>query len=160
MNTPGNGAKWTIISGLGRTGRAVTPLPTHTAPLSLARARSAPKLDYALTFPAAGEFQLALHFVPTHAITGSALRVALALDDSEPEIVSLEIDDGGLGWARGVLDAVRIATTQLSIANPGRHTLHVYAIDPGIVLDKFVVDLGGLTPTYLGPASTDEKTPK
>jgi hypothetical protein len=48
----------------------------------------------------------------------------------------------------------------LSVANPGRHTLHIYAIDPGIVLDKFVVDLGGLTATYLGPASTDVKTPK
>lgn len=159
-NAAGDVAKWTVIPGLGRTGNAVTPLPTNTAPIPLAAVRSAPRLDYALTFPASGEFQLALHLLPTHAITGTALRVGLALDDAAPEIVSLEIDDGGTAWARGVLDAVRIATTKLAVTKAGRHTLHLYAIDPGIVLDKLVVDLGGLTPTYLGPASDGGGTRK
>jgi hypothetical protein len=153
--TAGNGAAWTVMPGLGRTGKAVTTLPTNVAPLAPAAATSAPRLDYTLTFPAAGEFQLHLHLLPTHAISGSALRLAIALDEAAPQIVSLEIGDGGPDWSRGVLDAVRIATTKLSVPKPGHHTLRVYAIDPGIVLDKLVVDLGGLTPTYLGPVSPE-----
>jgi hypothetical protein len=64
--------------------------------------------------------------------------------------VSLEVGDGGPAWAQGVLDAIRIASVPLTVDRPGEHTLRIYALDPGVVLDKVVLDLGGLTPTYLG----------
>ena len=53
----------------------------------------------------------------------------------------------------GVLDGVRLATTRLTVNRPGIHTLRIYGLDPGVVLDKLVIDLGGLTPSYLGPPS-------
>lgn len=38
---------------------------------------------------------------------------------------------------------------------PGEHTLRIYALDPGVVLDKLVLDFGGLMPTYLGPPANE-----
>ena len=37
------------------------------------------------------------------------------------------------------------------ISKPGYHTLKIWMVDPGVVLEKIIVDLGGVKPSYLGP---------
>jgi hypothetical protein len=153
-STPRQGTAWTLILGLGRTGEAVTVLPTTFASIDPAVAtETAPRLDYAVTFPAAGEFTIHVYLLPTHPLEGRFLRFMVGLDETPPQLVTLDVDDGGPGWSKGVLDAVRIVSAQLHVETPGAHTLRIYGIDPGVALDKIVVDLGGLTPTYLGPIS-------
>jgi hypothetical protein len=39
----------------------------------------------------------------------------------------------------------------LSISNPGYHTLKVWMVDPGVVLERIVLAHGQLLPSYLGP---------
>jgi hypothetical protein len=34
---------------------------------------------------------------------------------------------------------------------PGPHILKFWMIDPGVVLERIVVDFGGTRPSYLGP---------
>ena len=36
----------------------------------------------------------------------------------------------------------------------GAHILRVYQVDASVVLDKIVLDAGGLRPSYLGPPET------
>jgi len=54
-------------------------------------------------------------------------------------------------WETTVKDAVRYVKASFTLAEPGYHTLKVWMVDPGLVLEKLVVDLGGLKPSYLGP---------
>ncbi|MEO6996339.1 MAG: glycosyl hydrolase 115 family protein [Lacunisphaera sp.] len=151
-NAARHGAAWSVIPGLGRTRNAVSVLPTNSAPVAFADvAAAAPRLDYVVTFPTGGKFTLLVNFLPTHPINGDALRVAVALDDGPPQIVAYPFVDNSSSWARGVLDEVCTATTNLVVPIGGAHTLHVYGIDAGVVLDKIIIDLGGLTPSYLGP---------
>jgi hypothetical protein len=35
--------------------------------------------------------------------------------------------------------------------SPGRHTVKFWALDPGLVLQRLVLDMGGLQQSYLGP---------
>ena len=141
-NTPRGNVAWQIISGLGHTGAAVTVLPTTFSPLDLADAtKSAPRLDYALTVSAAGKFPLRIHLLPTHPIDGQVLRLAYALDDRPPELVEYHVIDGDANWARGVLDEVYFATATLDVTAAGSHTLRVYGLDPGVVVDRIVIDL-------------------
>ena len=153
-NLPRDGIAWTAVPGLGRSGDAMTILPTTAPEVPLATAQAtAPRLDYPLAFPRSGTFALEAYLLPTHPNSGSNLRLAVALDDGPPRLLSVQEPDGGPVWASGVLDEVRIASLPLTVPTPGPHTLHVYGIAPGVVLDKLVVDLGGLTPSYLGPAT-------
>jgi hypothetical protein len=149
----GEAAAWQTIPGLGRTGEgAVAVFPTTAPSVELAKAASdAPRLDYEVTFAAAGEFALQAYLIPTHPIVGSTLRFAVALDEAAPQLVELAVNDGGAEWAQGVLNNTRIVTTKLNVAKPGAHMLHVFGLEPGVVLDKLVIDCGGLVPSYLGP---------
>jgi len=148
-----DGAGWVVIPGLGRTGEgSVAVYPTTMPAVLLERAASdAPRLDYDVYLSGTGEFTLHAYLVPTHPIAGGLLRFAVALDAATPQMVALVIDDGGPDWAQGVLNATRVATARLHVATPGPHTLHVFGIEAGVVLDKLVLDRGGLPPGYLGP---------
>lgn len=42
------------------------------------------------------------------------------------------------------------ATTKIAVT-AGVHVLNLWAIEPGVVFQKIVVDLGGVKTSYLGP---------
>ena len=151
QSVSGRSGSWTVIPGLGRSGQAVTVLPTIAQGQSSQSTDAIPRLDYQVVIPSAGEFELQVYLLPTHPITGTVLRFGLSLDGEAVRVVALEVDDGGRNWAQGVLDAARVVRTKIKIDQPGTHTLHIHGLDAGVVLDKFVIDLGGLTATYLGP---------
>jgi hypothetical protein len=92
-----------------------------------------------------------LNFVP-----GRGLRYAVSFDDQPPQIVDATSPIAGndnlpRDWESSVKDSVRHVKTALSIAAPGYHTLKFWMVDPAVVVEKLVVDMGGVKPSYLGP---------
>src|SRR6185369_13306524 len=132
------GAAWERIPGLGRTGDgSVAIFPTTAPDIAVEKlSEAAPRLDYDVKFGAAGEFPLTVYLVPAHPITGSALRFAVALDDAPPQVVALEFKDGAAEWAQGVLNNTRTATAMLRVSSAGAHTIKIFMVDAGVVLDK------------------------
>jgi hypothetical protein len=57
-------------------------------------------------------------------------------------------------WAENVLRNASINRSVHTINEPGRHTLKFWVIDPGVVLEKIIIDCGGLKPSYKGPGET------
>lgn len=102
-------------------------------------AQDAPRLDYALNVDAPGRYRLDVSLLPTQALSGKDLRFGVSLDDGAPGIVALPVKDGGADWAQGVLNAKRRASTLLNMAKPGPHTLHIYGVDAGVVLDDLSI---------------------
>jgi hypothetical protein len=155
-SVPAKGATWAVIPGLGRTGDSVAVFPVTAASVAPDKiATDAPRLDYAVKFPAAGEFAVNVNLIPTQPIvTANGLRFAAALDDQPPQMVVLNVKDGSADWAQGVLNSTRVVSFKLTVPSAGAHTLRIYGIDPGVVLDKIVIDTGGLQPSYLGPPET------
>ncbi len=47
-------------------------------------------------------------------------------------------------WAQAVLNAAIVGSTTHEVAAPGPHVLKIYMVDAGVVLDKIVLDAGGL----------------
>ena len=62
------------------------------------------------------------------------------------------IKDGSAEWAQGVLNNSVTVATGLSVPTAGRHTLRIYGVDAGVVLDRFVIEPAG-------PAATPDRTP-
>ena len=149
------GAGWAVVPGLGRTGEAVAVFPTTMGRVPPGRiAATAPRLDYEIEFVDAGDFPVSVNLVPTHPLAGDRLRLAVGLDGAPPQLVELEVKDGGAEWAQGVLTNTVVAQTKVRVAAPGPHMLQVYGVDAGVVLDNIVIDCGGLKPSYLGPPET------
>lgn len=137
----GSGAAWKAIPGLGHSGEgAVAVYPTRAASVPIEAAlQEAPRLDYRVKLPA-GQLSLRLHLIPTHPIKGGLLRVAIGLDGQAPQLVTLDVNDGGAAWAQGVLNGRRTALATLGVARAGAHVVQLFGIDPGVVVDS--IDIG------------------
>ena len=57
-------------------------------------------------------------------------------------------------WYESVLKNCRINKTTLHIDKPGKHTVKIICGDAGTVLQKIVLDFGGMKRSYLGPQPT------
>jgi hypothetical protein len=150
-----SGAGWRAIPGLGRTGSAVTVLPSTTAITS----NAAPNLGYHFYVATGGPATLRVRLLPTFPlVTGRGLRFAVAIDDGVPLTLAmtrgLTTDRGG-DWSQRVLENASEVILKLpQPLTPGWHTLRLVAVDAGVVADKIVLDLGGLHPSYDGPDET------
>ena len=54
-------------------------------------------------------------------------------------------------WIQSVLRNCRINKTTHYVDGPGKHKLTIFAVHPGVLLQKIVIDTGGLRPSHLGP---------
>lgn len=143
QTAPGlRGEEWKCIPGLGHSGNAIAVFPTTVAPIPAGGAiAQAPQVAYAVDFERAGEFRLTVELLPTHALSGSQLRFAIALGDESPRLVVMDVNDGGPEWALGVLAGSRLVHAPLHVASPGRHVLHIFGVDAGVVIDRLRIDL-------------------
>ena len=57
-------------------------------------------------------------------------------------------------WYESVLKNCRINKTTLHIDKPGKHTVKIICGDAGTVLQKIVLDFGGMKRSYFGPQPT------
>ncbi len=149
------GVEWETIPGYGRTLSAVAPFPVEFKPFLPGKGA---RLEYDLTTFTAGKATLEAVVAPSLAFQpGRGLRVAFAFDDETPQVVDVAAPYLSRAWETAVSDAVHKVRTQHDL-KPGHHVLKVWAIDPGVVVQRLVVDLGGLRPSYLGPPES-RKTP-
>jgi hypothetical protein len=100
-----------------------------------------------------GAVTVRAYLSPTQNFSGAShgLRYAVSLDDETPQIVNVTADSSLRAWEQSVADEITIQETRHRVATPGQHVLKFWLVDPGVVLQKLVVDAGGIRPSYLGP---------
>lgn len=156
-----SGAAWHAVPGLGRTGDAVGVFPTTAPSVEADKAvTDAPALEYDFYMFSKGDVTIHYNLIPTQPIKyGQGLRFAVSVDDGP--VTPVVIKSGTAGevasspaWQHAVLDNTTSTTTQHTLAAAGAHKLKIYMTDPGVLLEKIVVDAGGLRPSYLGPPET------
>jgi hypothetical protein len=147
--------RWLRVEDYGRTlsgMRATGPADVHAVP-----GQDSPHLEYRMYLFEGGTFDVHVVTAPTlNFLPGRGLAFAASVDDGPPGTVSVvELDASGHeptgSWEQAVTQNARWVRIPLKFDKPGYHTLKLWMIDPGVVLQRIIVDTGGLEPSYLGP---------
>lgn len=153
---------WIVVDSLGRTGDAVTTRPTHAPARDTLEAitTNPVTLEYDFVTERTGEVEITVYCLPTQrSHEGRGVRYAISVNDAQPQIIDFEETGGPAGehgnrWRQNVSRNISPSTSKHTIDTPGVHTVKIWMVDPGIVVDKLVVDFGGVLPSELGPPAT------
>jgi hypothetical protein len=154
-NADTGSARWEPIDDLGRTLSSMTVFPVTAT--SVQPPENSPRLDYRMYLFSTGVVEVtsilapSLNFAPDRGV-----RIAVSFDDEAPQVLMVVpkgyfVDNGNRDWEESVKDSVRKIKSRHAISQPGYHTFKVWMVDPGVVLQKIVVNTGGVRPSYLGP---------
>jgi hypothetical protein len=148
--------KWVRIEGFGHTLSGMRAnAETDAAPAI--PGKDSPCLEYKMYLFTTGVLEVLSTFAPTlNFIPGRPLQAALSFDDETPQIITLvpenyNAQNRNADWEKTVRDNARVVTSKHTITKPGYHSLKIWMVDPGVVIQKIVVNTGGLRPSYLGP---------
>lgn len=161
-NTSVNGITWTALPSYGRTLSAVTPWPRGGDELNFT-VGTGPSIEYDFynfnTYDDSGNVTATLYISPSLNALGPdrPLAIGVQMDSGEPQVSYFIPNatpgdlpaqwDGMDGWV-----ANNIVTVPFSLeAEPGAHTLTLWMIEPTVIVQKIVIDTGGVQPSYLGP---------
>jgi hypothetical protein len=157
--------QWTIVPNLGRTNSSIIAEPVTANRQNLGA--NSPHLEYEFTVFKEGNLTVETFLSPTQDFNKKdGLRFAISIDDEQTQIINM--NEGEVKpdyeyadwWSKSVGDHIKIKNSKHKVEKSGKHTLKIWMIDPGIVFQKFVIDTGGLKPSYLGPIeSVNMKAP-
>ncbi|MBS9522752.1 glycosyl hydrolase 115 family protein [Litoribacter alkaliphilus] len=151
---------WTKVPNLGRTHSSMIIEPVNAPRHELST--ESPRLEYEFTVFDDGEITIHTFLSPTQDFKKQGgLKFAISIDDEEPQIVNM--NEGEIKpdhkyadwWTKSVADHIKVSTSKHKIKQPGKHTLKIWMIDTGVVFQKFVIDAGGMKPSYLGPPESN-----
>ncbi|THH28766.1 hypothetical protein EUX98_g5425 [Antrodiella citrinella] len=156
-NTSVDGLTWINLPGIGRTLSGVTPWPRGGADLNFT-AGSGPSIEYDFfTFNNNdGNVTVTTYVSPSlNAFDPDRpLGFAVQIDSEAPQsnyfMPLAPPGDEPDAWNEFVSDSI-VPTTNNFMAAPGAHTLKIWMIEPTVVVQKIVIDTGGVRPSYLGP---------
>ncbi|HET9506220.1 MAG TPA: glycosyl hydrolase 115 family protein [Hymenobacter sp.] len=156
------GHRWAVVAGLGRTGSGLQAQLLQATPL--AEAGSAPaatafaEYDFYTFTPAAPV--VTVFTLPTHPTTRAAsVRYGLSIDEGPMQVLDCKTVGRSEEWKQNVLSNNAQRQFKAPALGPGRHTLRLYPLDPGVVLDRITLDLGGLQPAYGAVPETRRRLP-
>lgn len=147
---------WTVIPNMGRTGSAITVDPANADRQT--PGKDTPHLEYDFSVFDDNGLKVEVYLSPTlNFKKAEGLKYAIAIDDEPPQIINMHEGDSIPDWEypewwnNSVTDHIRKKLSIHKAVKPGKHTLKLWMVDPGVVFQKIVIDVGGLKSSYLGP---------
>ena len=136
-----NNVKWAEVDGLGSTGKALVLKPATLSSSWSLGDYSAPSLNY--KFKTNGnEEDVLIDFLPTFRICyGYKLRVAFRVDNLPAECIEIPGSNGiedeiGKIRSKNIVNNCSQVKYRLPKLSKGEHYFRIYAVDPGVVIDK------------------------
>jgi hypothetical protein len=148
--------RWIRVEDYGHTLSAMRATSAVDAPAAVP-GKDAPCLEYRMYLVGAGKVHVRGRFGPSlNFMPGRGVRYAVSFDGDPPDVVTLVPQNfiaqhGNMDWEKTVGDNARYGQSTHTIATPGYHTLKIWMVDAGVVLEKIVVNRDGVKSSYLGP---------
>ncbi|MFW5982147.1 MAG: glycosyl hydrolase 115 family protein [Halanaerobiaceae bacterium] len=154
-NIEKNNVEWIKVPDYGRTLSSMIISPSTADSFSVSD--QSPSLEYSLYVFNPGEVKVQVYTAPSLNVNRDrGLKYAINFDRQEKVVVDtfpVEYDANYdyPEWMNGVMDNVRINESTHYLEEEGYHTLKISMVDPAVVIQKIVIDFGGVEPSYLGP---------
>jgi len=139
---------WQLLPDIGKTGNGLTPVGSVTGS----------RLDYTMTLTSTGPVQVTAYLSPRNNTRPTdGLKYAVSIDGETPQVVNVTTATGANDttmnkqWERNTSQNINVTTTTHTVAAAGTHTLTFWAVDPTVIVQRLVVDTGGVKYSYLGP---------
>ncbi|MFD1255957.1 glycosyl hydrolase 115 family protein [Mucilaginibacter terrae] len=156
--TSTNAIKWVSIPDIGRTGAGVTTFPVSAGPQT--PGKGTPRLYYDFyTYNTSDKLEVSAYFSPTLNFFNEekGLQYAVSIDGEDPQIITINTYTDPNIWRGWTASNIIIKKTNHKPLAAGKHTLQYWMVQPGVILQKLVIDMGGVKPSYLGPPETLKK---
>ena len=156
--------KMIVIPNLGFENTAVQ-LGNPMAKAQRTAGRNTPRLEYDFYTFEQGSVDVYTYVLPTfpiskdrgyagHEATNVETKYGVCIDEGPVMNPSTSSFEYAQIWYESVLKNCRINKTTLHIDKPGKHTVKIICGDAGTVLQKVVLDFGGMKRSYMGPRPT------
>lgn len=172
-NIPAGKVRWERIPDYGRGVSGMSVFPVTAA--SEQAPRNSPRLEYPVLVPNKGEIRVDLRTGPSlNFQPDRGVRIAVSFDDEKPQVLDAFAAQGFRDphkradvsapaikdWGKWVTENSRTLRSTHTITKPGVHTLKIWMIDPGIVLETIVVNPDDHRPSYFGPPPSTLQEPR
>lgn len=145
--------QWKIVNDFGYTGNVLQAFPLSikgnsvTETDAIKRSNAFVEYDF-YTFSSATPF-VTVFAIPAHPINDNfGVRYAVSIDDGPLKTVDIKTFGRSEEWKQNVLRNRAERKNEMPFLKAGKHTLKIYCIDPGVILDEIRIDLGGLKKAY------------
>lgn len=154
-NIPANNMKWEVIPGLGRTLSGMKVFPVTAK--SQVPGKSSPCLEYDMHLFQSGKVDIYLQLSPTlNYFNDGGTELAVSFDNDTPITLNMNKDNQLKTWESWVSNNINQVVSTHQLDKPGKHTLKIWMVDPGVVLQRIIINCGGLKSTYLGPLESNQ----
>ncbi len=146
----GDGAEWREISDYGYSGSSMAIEGSNKT----SKPKSGALLEYQVYFTSTGDFDATLYRIPTlNEGKGKSCEMAVGINDQEPFIIEgIRRKDQTLSrampsgkqlqssqWRMNSFTQIEKIPFEVSISEPGYHTIKIYQVDSEIAFDKIVI---------------------
>ena len=143
------GINWQLVPDLGRTRDGLVAQPYRVAEQTAGEGSS---VTYPVYLRQPGKIKVYAYFSPTlNYPGGEGLKYGLSLNDQEVEVVNVHEDESDRAWEQWVGNSIMVHLSEHEVERAGMQELHFHMVSPGLVLERLVIDTGGLKESYLGP---------
>jgi autotransporter-associated beta strand protein len=138
-----DGTGWRRVDKATASEDGVTILPVTQSSLDPSNLPAdTPSLTYQFYSFHTGATKIRTECLPTHRITSEhpGLRFAISLNSDTPKIVDVHANEYSTAWNANTLRAASYGVSSHEIAAKGLQTVKIWMVDPGVVLDRVVIE--------------------
>jgi hypothetical protein len=132
--------KWVLTENTGHTGSVLTSVATSKPDTTNLQDHAA-VVGYDFYSFSNLSPNLTVYTLPTHPLNKNfSMRYGVSIDDGPAQITDFRTFGRTEEWKQNVLSNAATRTFRFPVLKPGRHTLKIFAIDPGVMLDRMIID--------------------
>ncbi|WEK20181.1 MAG: glycosyl hydrolase 115 family protein [Candidatus Pedobacter colombiensis] len=149
-----NGQTWSLINDLGYTGQSLMALPLEGVKIPDLQNTTTLKennacVEYDFNTSTASNPEISIYTLPSHPINNNyRMRYAVSIDNGPLNMLDFKTQGRSEEWKQNVLRNSAIRKINIQNLKPGKHTLHIYMIDPGVILDRIFINFGNIKNGY------------